>query len=218
MPRSRAEVASLWPSGLASRRVRRRRLARIRQPDAHTIGTACELQSLGHDPAGAVIPAQVAHVRPCRVHGGKSRPCGQRPLVSRQTLGRDRHECIRDDLNPEPVLDDNIKVDLHALAEGSLRLLATDMNNVKEQAMNLSDWQPTIQQMIAECNHVPNESGRSRVLMAWRVKLAQEPHVLHAFQIDRIVRAVRDRLTSDSLQPSSYSPSSPTLAGAASLL
>jgi len=64
-----------------------RRLAAIRQvladhdvprhSDAHTIGTACERQPPGHDPAGAVIPAQVAHVRPCRVHGGKSRPCGQ---------------------------------------------------------------------------------------------------------------------------------------------
>jgi hypothetical protein len=111
-----------------------------------------------------------------------------------------------------------MKVDLHTLAEGSLRLLATDMNDAKEQAMKLSDWQPTIQQMIAECNHQPNESGRSRVFMAWRAKLAQEPHVLQAFQIDRIVRAVRDRLTSDSLQPNSDCPAPSALAGAASLL
>jgi hypothetical protein len=30
----------------------------------------------------ATVPAHAAHVRPCHVHGGKSRPCGQRPGVA----------------------------------------------------------------------------------------------------------------------------------------
>ena len=35
---------------------RRGRLAAIWQPDAHTVGTACERQPLGLDPAGAAVP------------------------------------------------------------------------------------------------------------------------------------------------------------------
>ena len=111
-----------------------------------------------------------------------------------------------------------MKVGLHAVVKASLRVLATDMKNAKEQAMKLNDWEPTIQQMIAEFNHEPKESSRSRVLMAWRAKLAQEPHLLQAFQIDRIVREVRDRLSNDSLQPSSDSLAPPALAGVATLL
>ena len=72
--------------------------------------------------------------------------------------------------------------------------------------MKLHDWELTIQQMIEESNHEPKESGKSRVLMEWRAKLAQEPHLLQPFQIDEIVREVRKRLTSVSPQPSSSSP------------
>ena len=67
--------------------------------------------------------------------------------------------------------------------------------------MKLRDWEVTIQQMIEESNHEPKESDRFRVLMGWRAKLAQEPHLLQPFQIDEIVREVRKRLMSVSPQP-----------------
>lgn len=72
--------------------------------------------------------------------------------------------------------------------------------------MKLHDWEQTIQQIIGESNQQPKESGKSRVLMDWRAKLAREPHVLQPFQIDEIVREVRKRLTSASLQSSSAVP------------
>ena len=53
------EVAALWPTPPPSRRGRRGRLAAIRQPDAHTIGTARERQPPGRDPAGAAAIRQV---------------------------------------------------------------------------------------------------------------------------------------------------------------
>ncbi len=72
--------------------------------------------------------------------------------------------------------------------------------------MNLQDWELTIQQIVEESNHEPKESGKQRVLTGWRAKLAQEPHLLEPYQIDEIVREVRKRLTSVSLQPSGRSP------------
>lgn len=83
--------------------------------------------------------------------------------------------------------------------------------------MKLPDWELTIQQIIDESNHEPKESGKSRVLMQWRAKLAREPHLLQPFQIDEIVREVRKRLTSVSLQPSSGSPPSALLTATMSL-
>jgi len=99
-----------------------------------------------------------------------------------------------------------MNVDLHALRGRSLRLLATGMENTKEQSMKLRDWEQTVLQMIADSNREPKESGKSRVLMAWRAKLAQPPHLLEPYQIDEIVREVRKRLTSVIPQPSSGSP------------
>ena len=93
-----------------------------------------------------------------------------------------------------------------------MRLLATGLENSKEQSMKLRDWEQTIQQIIEESNHEPKESGKSRVLMEWRTKLAREPHLLQPFQIDEIVREIRKRLTNASLQPSSVSPPPLTLA------
>ncbi len=72
--------------------------------------------------------------------------------------------------------------------------------------MKLQDWEVTIQQMVEESNHEPKESGKYRALTEWRAKLAQEPHLLQPFQIDEIVREVRRRLTSVSLQPSGRTP------------
>jgi hypothetical protein len=111
-----------------------------------------------------------------------------------------------------------MNVDPHPLGGRSLRLLATDVENTKEQSMKLRDWEQTVQQVIEESNHEPKESGKSRVLMQWRAKLAQEPHLLEPFQIDEIVREVRKRLTSISPQLSSDSPARLTLAASTALL
>ncbi len=62
--------------------------------------------------------------------------------------------------------------------------------------MRLEEWEVTIQQMIDECNHQQERSDR--VLMKWRVNLEKEPTLLQPFQIDEIVRAVRQRLSNAS--------------------
>ena len=61
--------------------------------------------------------------------------------------------------------------------------------------MNLQTWEATIQQIAAESNHEPKESGKHKVLTAWRAKLEKEPTSLPPFRIDEIVREVRKRLT-----------------------
>ena len=58
--------------------------------------------------------------------------------------------------------------------------------------MRLQEWEVTIQQIVDECNH--DEQGSDRVLMAWRANLEKEPTLLKPFQIDEIVREVRQRL------------------------
>jgi hypothetical protein len=60
--------------------------------------------------------------------------------------------------------------------------------------MKLTAWEATIQQIAAEFNHEPKESGRHRILTAWRAKLEKEPTSLLPHQIDEIVREVRTRL------------------------
>ena len=84
--------------------------------------------------------------------------------------------------------------------------------------MKLHDWEQTVQQIIEESNHEPKESSKFKVLMAWRAKLAREPHLLQPFQIDEIVREVRKRLTSISPQLGSGSPASLTLVGLTGVL
>jgi hypothetical protein len=59
--------------------------------------------------------------------------------------------------------------------------------------MRLEKWEMTIQQIVDECNH--DEQGSNRVLMEWRAKLEKEPTLLQPFQIDEIVREVRQRLS-----------------------
>ena len=58
--------------------------------------------------------------------------------------------------------------------------------------MRLQDWEVTIQKIIDECNYKQTRVGT--VLMAWRAKLEKEPTLLQPFQIDEIVRTVRQRL------------------------
>ncbi len=59
--------------------------------------------------------------------------------------------------------------------------------------MRLQDWEVTIQQIIDECNH--EQTRVDTVLTAWRAKLEKEPTLLQPFQIDEIVREVRQRLS-----------------------
>ena len=58
--------------------------------------------------------------------------------------------------------------------------------------MRLQDWEATIQTIANECNRDLDRANK--ILMAWRVKLEKEPHLLPPFQIDQIVREVRQRL------------------------
>jgi hypothetical protein len=58
--------------------------------------------------------------------------------------------------------------------------------------MRLQEWEVTIQEIVDECNH--EQKGADKVLVAWRAKLEKEPTLLEPFQIDDIVREVRERL------------------------
>jgi|SRR5688572_21143264 hypothetical protein len=79
---------------------------------------------------------------------------------------------------------------------------ATNTANTKEPSMKLKDWELTIQQMIEEFNCEPKESGKQKMLMVWREKLAKDPYLLQLYQIDEIVREVRKRLKPGPQQPS----------------
>jgi hypothetical protein len=60
--------------------------------------------------------------------------------------------------------------------------------------MRLQEWEVTIREIIDECRHGQKEMGEDRILMKWRAKLEKEPTLLKPFQIDEIVREVRQRL------------------------
>lgn len=60
--------------------------------------------------------------------------------------------------------------------------------------MDLRNWEPTIQQIVAEINQEQNNSRKHSLLIAWRAKLEKEPTLLQPFEIDVIVREVRRRL------------------------
>jgi hypothetical protein len=64
--------------------------------------------------------------------------------------------------------------------------------------MDLRKWEPIVQQILAEMHQQPSESGKQKVLTAWRAKLEKEPTSLQAFQIDLIIREVRRHLDSAS--------------------
>ncbi len=59
--------------------------------------------------------------------------------------------------------------------------------------MRLHKWEVTIQEIVDECNH--EEKNSDKVLTEWRAKLEKEPTLLQPFQIDEIVREVRQRLS-----------------------
>ena len=60
--------------------------------------------------------------------------------------------------------------------------------------MDLRKWEPIVEQILAEMHQQAGESGKQKVLTAWRAKLEKEPTLLQAFQIDLIVREVRRHL------------------------
>ena len=60
--------------------------------------------------------------------------------------------------------------------------------------MNLRIWETTIQQIVDESNAESKESGKQKILTGWRLRLEKEPTSLPPFQIDHIVREVRQRL------------------------
>ncbi len=68
--------------------------------------------------------------------------------------------------------------------------------------MRLQEWEVAIQEIVDECNHEQKERGESGqreisesgILMKWRAKLEKEPTLLQPFQIDEIMREVRQRL------------------------
>jgi len=65
--------------------------------------------------------------------------------------------------------------------------------------MRLEDWEPTIQKIVDETNHEPNERRRHKIFTAWRSKLEREPTLLSPHQIDEIVREVRRRFVNTGL-------------------
>ena len=62
--------------------------------------------------------------------------------------------------------------------------------------MSLQEWETTIQEIIDECNQEQKKGSKNKILIAWRAKLEKEPSLLKPFQIDRIVREVRKKLSS----------------------
>ncbi len=64
--------------------------------------------------------------------------------------------------------------------------------------MRLQEWEVTIQEIVDECNLDQKERSKDSILVKWRAKLEKEPTLLQPFQIDAIVREVRQRLNADS--------------------
>jgi hypothetical protein len=64
--------------------------------------------------------------------------------------------------------------------------------------VDLNQWEPIIQKIVAESNHEPNAARKRKLLTEWRAKLEKEPMLLQPFQIDEIVREVRQRLDNPS--------------------
>ena len=64
--------------------------------------------------------------------------------------------------------------------------------------MRLQEWEVTIQEIIDEYTHDQKERSKDSILVKWRAKLEKEPTLLQPFQIDEIVREVRQRLNAES--------------------
>ena len=62
--------------------------------------------------------------------------------------------------------------------------------------MRLLEWEGTIHKIVDECGQ--EQKRTDRILVAWRVKLEKEPTLLKPYQIDEIMREVRERLGNSS--------------------
>ena len=62
--------------------------------------------------------------------------------------------------------------------------------------MRLLEWEGTIQKIVDECGQ--EQKRTDRILVAWRVKLEKEPTLLKPYQINEIMREVRERLGNSS--------------------
>ena len=62
--------------------------------------------------------------------------------------------------------------------------------------MRLEEWESTILKITDDCNH--EQQRPDGILMEWRAKLEKEPTLLRPFQIDEIMREVRQRLSNAS--------------------
>jgi hypothetical protein len=62
--------------------------------------------------------------------------------------------------------------------------------------MRLQEWEGTIREIAEECNQ--GQRAVDRIMMAWRAKLEKEPALLRPYQIDEIIREVRQRLSNPS--------------------
>ena len=58
--------------------------------------------------------------------------------------------------------------------------------------MRHQEWEGIVLKIIDDCGH--EQKRVDRILMAWRVKLEKEPPLLQPYQIDEIMREVRQRL------------------------
>jgi hypothetical protein len=72
--------------------------------------------------------------------------------------------------------------------------LAADAVIGKDQPMRLEEWEGAIDKIVDACRQEPNEQTMIKLLMAWRLELEKGPSRLEPFQIDEIIREVRDRL------------------------
>ncbi|MGO8750506.1 MAG: hypothetical protein ACLQNE_31550 [Thermoguttaceae bacterium] len=58
--------------------------------------------------------------------------------------------------------------------------------------MRHQEWEGIVQKIIDECGH--EQKKADKILIAWRANLEKEPTLLQPFQIDVIIREVRQRL------------------------
>lgn len=72
-------------------------------------------------------------------------------------------------------------------------VVKTDL--AREPQMALKDWEATINQIVEEIKQEPQKSRINKLLIAWRFKLEKAPTSLRPFQIDEIVREVRNRIS-----------------------
>ena len=72
--------------------------------------------------------------------------------------------------------------------------MTEEIEIAKDLPMNLKPWEATINQIVDEARVKPSESGKQKILIAWRAKLEEEPTSLQPYQIDEIVWEVRNRL------------------------